>query len=350
MKTLLLSDLHFDDKIKGLIQAQSRCIYDIVNKEDPDEIIIMGDLMMRRRPSPTVLLALHSLIDTIAKWGRVIILRGNHDSETKSDDGVTALSLFHRPPHIRVIIQTTYQNGDSYFKPTVPMDAERIFIPHYENETKILEVLENANEGCQIFGHFGYKGSLNSAGDADFSIPLSAFRNNSFLGHIHRFNSLSQSVEGREDVTVTLLGTPYTTNFGESDKESYYGILEAGKVRFEKINHGPRHLVVNYEGLEDAKEFIKDPNYWTLLRVYVDKLSPDNSAATARRILEEYEPKVLDIKFHPILDDDNPNAYTPKRELFSVNEAIIEDYVDHSQTKLTKEDIMGGLRLLKDED
>ena len=350
MKTLLLSDLHFDDKIKGLIQAQTRCLFDIVKKEDPDEIIIMGDLMMRRRPSPTVLLALHSLIDTIAKWGRVIILRGNHDSETKADDGVTALSLFHRPPHIRVITQTTHQNRDSFFQPTVPMDAERIFIPHYENETKILEVLDNANEGCQIFGHFGYKGSLNSAGDADFSIPLSAFRNNSFLGHIHRFASVSQPVEGRDDVTVTLLGTPYTTNFGESDKESYYAILEAGKVTFEKINHGPRHLVVNYDDLEDAKEFIKDPNYWTLLRVYVNKLSSENTASTAKHILEEYCPEVLDIKFHPVTDDENLSSFTPSRELFSVNEAIIEDYVDNSQTSLSKEDIMGGLRLLKDED
>ena len=350
MKTLLLSDFHFDDKIRGLIQAQTRCIYDIVKKEDPDEIIIMGDLMMRRRPSPTVLLALHSLIDTIAKWGRVIIIRGNHDSETKADDGVTALSLFHRPPHIRVITQTMYQNGDSFFKPTIPMDAERIFIPHYEDETKILEVLENANEGCKIFGHFGYKGSLNSAGDADFSIPLSAFRNNSFLGHIHRFNSVSQRVEGRDDVTVTLLGTPYTTNFGESDKDSYYAILEEGKVTFEKINHGPRHMVVDFEGLEQAKDIIIDPNYWTLLRVYVDKLSADNSTATARHILEEYKPQVLDIKFHPIIDDDNPSTFTPQRELFSINEAILEDYVNNSQTTLSKEDILGGLRLLKDED
>ena len=350
MKTLLITDLHFDDKIKGLIQAQSRCIYDIVKKEDPDEIIIMGDLMMRRRPSPTVLLALHSLIDTIAKWGRVIIIRGNHDSETKSDDGVTALSLFHRPPHIRVVTQTTYQNGASYFKPTVPMDAERIFIPHYENETKILEVLENANEGCQIFGHFGYKGSLNSAGDADFSIPLSAFRNNSFLGHIHRFNSVSQSVEGREDVKVTLLGTPYTTKFGESDKPCYYATIEEGKVTFVEIDHGPRHLVVDYENLEEYKDVIKDPKYWTLLRVYVNKLSPDNSTKTARHILEEYEPQVLDIKFHPIIDDNNPSTYSPQRELFSVNDAIIEDYVDNSQTMLSKEDILGGLRLLKDED
>ena len=126
--------------------------------------------------------------------------------------------------------------------------------------------------------------------------------------------------------------------------------MDRRKTRFVEIDHGPRHLVVNYENLEEYKDIIKDPKYWTLLRVYVDKLSQHNSTATARRILEDYEPQVLDIKFHPIIDDNNPSTYTPKRELFSVNEAIIEDYVDNSQTKLTKEDIMGGLRLLKDED
>jgi hypothetical protein len=38
-----------------------------------------------------------------------------------------------------------------------------------------------------VFGHFGYAGCLNSAGDADFGISLSHFTAHYFLGHIHGF-------------------------------------------------------------------------------------------------------------------------------------------------------------------
>jgi hypothetical protein len=41
--------------------------------------------------------------------------------------------------------------------------------------------------------------------------------------------------------------------------------------------------------------------------------------------------------------------YRPERQLFSINEAIIEDYIDSSVTPLSKEDLLSGLKEL-DED
>ena len=83
-----------------------------------------------------------------------------------------------------------------------------MYIPHYENQETIKKALDEVPEGYFVFGHFGYRGCLNSAGDADFSLRLSDFRNPSLLGHIHRHVQKDN---------VTILGTPYTTNFGECE-------------------------------------------------------------------------------------------------------------------------------------
>jgi metallophosphoesterase superfamily enzyme len=125
MQTLVIGDLHFDNKPMGMLDAQKEAIIKIC-KENPDckKVIFLGDLMMHRSPRPSVLLALKEVIDEVSKDKAVYILRGNHDSVTKSDDGITSLSLFESPS-VRVITQTWYDHKNKY-----------AFIPHYEDETK----------------------------------------------------------------------------------------------------------------------------------------------------------------------------------------------------------------------
>ena len=97
MQTLVIGDLHFEDKPRGLMQAQYNAVMQICKDRcgDCDKVIFLGDLMMHRNPRPTVLLALKELMNELVAIGyEVHILRGNHDSVTKADDGVTALSLF----------------------------------------------------------------------------------------------------------------------------------------------------------------------------------------------------------------------------------------------------------------
>ncbi len=106
MQTLVIGDLHFDNKPMGMLDAQKEAIIKIC-KENSDckRVIFLGDLMMHRNPRPSVLLALKEVIDAVSKDKAVYILRGNHDSVTKADDGVTALSLFESPS-VRVVTQT----------------------------------------------------------------------------------------------------------------------------------------------------------------------------------------------------------------------------------------------------
>jgi len=337
MRTLLLTDLHFMDRNFGLLEAQTKCIKKICKEEKPDEVIFMGDLMMNRRPSPSVLLALKSVIDFLVTSGSAIyILRGNHDSETKADDGISALSLFDSIiSNVKVI---THIWIDDFSK--------RVFIPHYEDEKIIKEALRTAPEGYEVFGHFGYAGCLNSAGDLDFSISFSEFRNPTYLGHIHKFNRKRIETEGEVE-EVVILGTPYTTNFGECEKGNWYAILTDGDAEYKKITHGPRHLAIRYKDLASPEviDYVNDNNYYTLLRVLRDRDDEDLK-------LDAIDVDKLDIIWTPTTEDviKDTAAYNPGTELFSINEVILEDYIKSVETDLTNDQIMEGYNLIKNED
>ena len=336
MRTLIITDLHLNSKIPGLLGAQVKCVLDIFNKEKPDEVIIMGDVFMHRKPSPSELLAFRDVIAGMPSathaWTPITILRGNHDSETKADDGVTALSLFERPSNRTKVITHTH----------VDHERKRVYIPHYENEEVIIHALEMVPKGYTVFGHFGYAGCLNSAGDADFGISLSNFDAPTFLGHIHRFRQ-GQGGLRKPHSRVVCLGTPYTTNYGEAFKDNFYAILDdEGDVEYKQPLCGPRHLVYAVKDIKDNLDSINDPSYFTFLRVMVDA---DHHPIPYDKLKVSY----LDVKYSPVFNEDETSSFTPDRELFSINEMIISDYVKAANSIICSEELMKGYRLLKDE-
>lgn len=129
LSTLVIGDLHFENKLLGMLEAQKAAVIEICKGQRSacTHVIFLGDLMMHRNPRPEVLLALKDMFDTISGelgFG-IYILRGNHDSVSKSDDGITSLSLFEGP-NVKVITQTW-----------VDPENDWVFILHYENEQKI---------------------------------------------------------------------------------------------------------------------------------------------------------------------------------------------------------------------
>ena len=129
--------------------------------------------------------------------------------------------------------------------------------------------MAKAPTDCTVFGHFGYYGSLNSAGDADFTIDLPQFRNRAFLGHIHRFTQGTIRTNAGVE-TVTLLGTPYSTNYTEYKKDNYYAILESSGVTFKPIEYGPRYMVMDLESIEDNLDFVNSKGNFSVFE-YIDQ-------------------------------------------------------------------------------
>jgi predicted phosphodiesterase len=325
VETLIIGDLHFDNKPMGLLEAQKNAVLDIYDEwYGIENVIFLGDLMMHRKPYPRVLLALKEVMDYISANSNVFILRGNHDSENKADDGVTALSLLESK-NVKVITQSWVHKYNKW-----------AFIPHYEDEEKIKKVLSEIPEDYYIFGHFGYYGSLNSAGDADFSLSISDFNNPAVLGHIHRYS---------KGETVSLLGTPYTTNFSEHKKENFYGVLENSNLVIYPVHYGPRHLVIDHDLVEENLEWINDPDYFTLLRINMSTLAEDQE--TISDLTEKLNVGYLELKYKPLLEDSDEyeidNSINPITE---INDFLIEDYINSSNTTINKDILFAGLNLI----
>jgi len=332
MKTLLIGDLHLKNipSIPGYIDAQVDAIHRIIDVEkDVDSIIFLGDIFHNRKPSPTELLKLKEILDHAKVGIKIFLIRGNHESETKSDDGVTALSLFSE----KVITHTE----------TI---GKYTFIPHYEDKSLIVKALHETPPGNFIFGHWGYTGSLNSIGYADFDIDRDLINNPTFLGHIHHF---------KEEAKITVLGTPYTTSFQESGKINYYGILEHEGDQWNftkhKVDWGIRHVILNYSDLANKKTYwLQDENYFTLLRIFMSELDGVPDMRFKQWLIDKYKIKYLDVKFQPVEEDDEEQSnFVPGGEVFQLTDELIKKYVDGQNSDLSKKDIMIGLEELRRE-
>lgn len=330
MQTLVIGDLHLDDKYKSLLDEQLLTVDKIISKEDPHELILLGDLFMHRTPSPRVFVRLKQYI---TKWSErcvIHMLRGNHDSANKSDDGLTALEVYR-------------DEGKVYIWNDFGVYNDKYFIPHYENEESIRDCLAQCPSDAKVFGHFGYGGCAHYISESDSIVALSDFQCPTYLGHIHNF---------KQNGLVTLLGTPYTTNFGEAGAKGYYLILHepsvgASREEYKEVSFGPRHLVCTLEEVKSKLDYINDPNWFTMLRI---TLYPEESAYD---IPKELSVNHVDVKVSSSFETgDMISKYKPTRDLFAINEQIINDYVDMCDVSptLTKERLLDGLELLKQEE
>lgn len=334
---LIIGDLHLRDDIPGYLESQCKFVEDTIKqatKEDAYahmEVMFLGDVFDKRNPSVKVMVALRNLLDRITASGRSVhIIQGNHDAVSKADDGLTALLLVTND---NVFVYNYFHVG-----------SRIAIIPHYENEETIKKHLASIKfKSTTVFGHFGYHGSLNSAGDNDFRIPLECFNNLTFLGHIHHYSATDK---------VVVVGTPYTTSFQEAGKPNYvvYYKHNGRKASWEAVPAvgGPKHHVCNMEDLHKLK--LEKENF-NLVRVMMNPLKEVNDLDIMTQIKTNY-PLIdwVDLRFNTITDNKvEQSYYRPDRQLFNINEAIIEDYIDSSPTQLSKDDLLAGLKELNED-
>lgn len=324
--TLVIGDLHFTESPLGILPSQVSCIKKIIESaQEVDDIIFLGDLMMHRKPSPYVLLALKEVMDSIPSSKKVYILRGNHDSANKSDDGQTALSLLESES-VKVITQVWVDDNN-----------KRVFIPHYEDDDRLRKFLLDVPKGYTVFGHFGYNGVLDSAGDSDFGLVVEDFKNPTILGHIHKESSNGM---------ITILGTPYSTNYGEERKDCYYGILTEGtKLSKIPITWGPRHLVVDYDDVETNLDWLNSQGQWyTLLRITLNTIDEDQDSIA--KLINMLDVARVEIKYKALLN--NKEEFTPNSEnlVTQITDELIEEYINSSNTTINKATLLEGLKII----
>jgi predicted phosphodiesterase len=342
LKVLVIGDTHYHNEIKGYLDAQLAATWRIINSSKPQAVIFLGDIFHYRSPDVKTLVQVRNFfvnkLQQVPGLSKVIILRGNHDSANKSDDGLTALETFIGAPSKVRLIQHTTDDVDLKFG----------FIPHYEDEglTKAsLDQLGNNND--IIFGHFGYDGAINLGGCYfNFSLKKSELLSKTILGHIHQY---------KKDDNIIILGTPWSTNHGESDYPHFIGELERidGKwsdLKLIELNYGVRYITVPFQSLEGMKDEIANPEYFTILRVLLDKFSDETSSDLRNKILKEYKVGYVELKFQPILNKKLNNRlsdYAPTTKIESLDSEILERYLEEQASNIPKDVLRAGLDEIK---
>ena len=341
MRILVIGDTHFESKYDGQLRSQFDTLENIIKDTKPNKLVFLGDIFHHRNPDVKTLVMVNEFfanLNYIPGLSNIYIIMGNHDSANKSDDGLTALSVLEYPGS-KVFLTKTH---DCY--PDLGIEL----IAHSENEKHSIFSLNNCAKDYIIFGHFGYDGCINLGEYQEFNIKREHFKNNrAILGHIHSF---------KEDGNLTILGTPWPTNYGESDYPHYVGILDRNEdgswkpLEKYEVKSGPRYYTCPLESLEVMKDEISDPNYFTILRVIVNRVSDETSNDIRDKILRDYNIAYVEVKFQPLLNpklDNRISDYVPSTKIEALSETVIDKYLEEQSSSIPKEELKAGLEEIR---
>lgn len=331
---LVLGDLHLRaDIFPGYMEKQIETINKIVKSKSFDKIILLGDIFEHRTTKSIVLVKFYEWLESLKQ--EVIIIRGNHDTCFKSDKTDSILKVFSK------VATIVYDRMDYKIHKTVCT-----FIPHFESESIIKKHLKTTQK--VTFGHFGFKNAMSSLGyKTESDIYQAELKGLTFLGHIHKNMSYGK------DKRINIVGTPYTTNYGESGQEKFYYELffnEDGSVDYykNKVEFGIKHISTSLDGIDKCYKNINPNSYFIFLRIKIDNLDKFKEEELKESLAKKYKFDVLDIKFDDMFEKASSN-YSVNTDIFQLNDAILLDYVEKSDTILPREKLLGFLKRIKND-
>lgn len=331
-KVVILTDLHLRaDYFPGFLDAQVETLLYLANRKPCSHVVINGDVFERRNPRSEELLAFGYLLDNI-KCKNIIVNRGNHDTLRKDGTSDTILSLFSEKA--RIVKDTeTIRIGEVDFD----------FIPHYEDEDRIIaDLKKNKNP---VFGHFGFDGCVSNGSYAyEARVKRWHFRGKpfAFLGHIHKPRTYDN---------VVILGTAYSNTFGEANAQKFVHELVIRDQEIElikkPIGRGIKHIVGTIDEIPELAKKHKFEDFYTILRVKMDKLDSYTEQRLKDEIFATYPIQSLELVFEDVLPKFE-SGYIPKNRIFSLDDKVIDDYINASDTVFSKKELMAGLTEIKD--
>ena len=248
MKLMHLADLHLGKRVNqfSMIEDQQYILEEILriaDQEEPDGVLIAGDVYDRASPSVEAVALLDRFLVRLARNGRrVFLISGNHDSPERLAFGgrLMAQSGVHVSPVYNgqvtpVTLQDAHGPVRVYLLPFVKPSQVRQFFPDREIDT-YTEAVSAAIEAMEVdpgvrnvlVTHQFVAGAARceseelSVGGTD-SVDVSVFAPFDYvaLGHLHG----PQRV-GRE--TVRYCGTPLKYSFSEAGHHKSATVVELG--------------------------------------------------------------------------------------------------------------------------
>jgi len=158
MKLIATADLHINILSKVLktfeyTKATLNNFKELCIKEKADYALILGDLFdFKTTTSTEGLINISKSIDELAEICNVIILVGNHDRASKTDDSLSIPKLFHNKKNITVVDNYSSLSFDDY---------NLHFVSYFDDETLvniIKDIKIDKKKKNILFSHFAMNG------------------------------------------------------------------------------------------------------------------------------------------------------------------------------------------------
>lgn len=262
-KVLVTTDWHIGLKQNSksrlnIIVRVVKKLIDAIRKNDIKTMVFAGDLFHERISVNvnSMNVALHC-IQAIAKYCKIYLIVGNHDSHLKNSIDINSLNMFKTMPNVEVIDKVTEVSingnktvlvpwiGDmsTYEKETFDMMfghfdvSQKYLIKSYIEEHSTNIVDDVTEDELKFDGDKQIKTSNVGDSVGDF-VEFVKKGGTVFSGHIHS----PKAFMSRSRYFV-LIGDPYQQNLGEKDYEcGFYIINNDNSYNFTKLDGIPRHI------------------------------------------------------------------------------------------------------------
>ena len=102
---------------------------------------------------------------------------------------------------------------------------------------------------------------------------------------------------------------------------------------------------MDYEAIEENLDWINDKKYFTLLRINISTVDKEQDSIVD--LLDQLNVGYVEVKYAPVVDEKYEREEMQKIDpVTEINDALIEDYINSSNTKLGKSELLKGLNLI----
>jgi exonuclease SbcD len=360
MRILHTSDWHVGKVLKGRDRAEEHKavlaqLIEIATAEQPDLIVLAGDLYDTAAPSPAATRLVTRALSALRRTGaRVVAIGGNHDNGAALDAlrpwadaaGIELRgSVTEKPDDL--IIKGTTGGGEKWQLAALPFLSQRFAIRAAEmydltaaeaNQTyadHIARLIGRLSEGFTepgtvnlLTAHLTVVGASTGGGEREahtvlgYAVPATVFPPNAHyvaLGHLHR----SQSVIG--PCPVRYSGSPLAIDFGEEENVCSVAIVDVSAEKAARVRDVPvtsARTLRTVRGTLDQLKTVNLPDAW--LRVFIR----ETPRVGLREDVQELLPNALEVRIDPDMVPDKAGERMAQRAGRSPRE-LFGDYLDN---------------------
>lgn len=328
MKIIHTSDWHLGQELHSYDRTEEHTAFleqlsGIVANEQPDALIVSGDIYHNATPSNTVMRMFTDQMDRIRRACpnmQTVVIAGNHDSPSRLEISATVWN--HLGVHIIGRIERQKDDTIDFHRHIIPINGKgfivalpHVFpqnyplteegIPREERQHAFMQAMDKivkemnieklpvvvaahlAITGSETQGHDLTRGGMDFVETSELGIDYDYLA----LGHIH----CPQNIENGK---VRYCGSPYPVSFDESYPHSVSVVEinatdETPNIRTIHINNPwplrtiPKKAVPFDEAIEMLTTYPSDEKAYIRLHVQIDTLAPPNALEKAHQATKE---------------------------------------------------------------